>query len=174
MKKWNMFILVPVICIVSMVSCQLSEELAVDFNIIETSGYSRAIFEDNKMENGSSSLNFFVSIHNQTDQEATLTGWTFRILHNIVPLCEISDTDYQTYKLEVNSSTVLAASQILDLYVNTRRPYEDNRVSNKKLGFDAYTPDTLIVELEITDSEGRVHTISAKGAYQYETEIDDD
>jgi len=174
MRKSRIYLLVLVIGILSLVSCELTEEILVDFNIMQTAGYSKAIFEDNKMKDGASTLNFLVSIRNQTDQDAAVTGWTFRIMHNIVPLCEISSTNFETFKVEVNSAGTIPASQILDFYVNTRQPYRDHLVANSRLGFEDYLPTTLVVELEITDGEGNIHTISAKGNYVYETEIDDD
>jgi hypothetical protein len=171
MKNRGIVLVALIIVMVFSFSCKLSEEISIAFNVVETSGYSKIIFNTDRELNGNSTLNFFMAVKNETDQDATIVGWKFKVMHNIVTLCEINNSNFQNFKLEVPTAKTLKANQITGFYVNTLKPYENNMINNQALGFNDYMPTNIIVELSVEDSEGNLFTISERGKYGFDKEI---
>ncbi|MCK5221561.1 MAG: hypothetical protein KAR14_08275, partial [Candidatus Aminicenantes bacterium] len=70
--------------------CKTSDTDVNNFQVLAVTGYSFADIG----ENGLTSINLFLSVANKGDEIGTITGWKFRIMHNIVTLVEIDNNNY--------------------------------------------------------------------------------
>ncbi len=144
--------------------CKTSESDVNDFQVISVSGYSFADIGND----GMTSLNLFFSVTNKGNSVGSITGWKFRVMHDIVTLVEIDNNNYNNYNLEISGNLTIPEDEISEVYINTPLPFASNAVSNDMLGFDPYTPTGIILDLEITDDSGKIYTITKRGSYKYE------
>ncbi|MEN8222485.1 MAG: hypothetical protein ABFR36_04420 [Acidobacteriota bacterium] len=144
--------------------CKTSESDVNNFQVISVSGYSFADIGDN----GMTSLNLFFSVTNKGDSVGTITGWKFRVMHDIVTLVEIDNNNYTNYNLEISGNMTVPEGDVSEVYINTPLPFAANAVSNDMLGFDPYTPTGIILDLQITDDSGDIYTVTKRGNYTYE------
>lgn len=144
--------------------CKTSDSDVNDFQVVSVSGYSFADIGDE----GMTSLNLFFSVTNKGNSAASITGWKFRVMHDIVTLIEIDNNNYSNYNLEVSGSLTIPEDEVSEVYINTPLPFAENAVSNDMLRFDPYTPTGIILELQITDDSGNIYTVTKRGNYVYE------
>ena len=148
--------------------CKTSDTVVDLFTISATSGYSKTVTTLDPDDTGLTSINLFLAIRNQGDVGGTITHWSFKIRHNIVTLVEINRNNYQDYKLVVSEDMVVPTDEVKELYINTPQPFQQNALTKDELSFEPYTPTSVIAEIEITDDNGDVHTITSIGSYTYE------
>ncbi|MCK5222085.1 MAG: hypothetical protein KAR14_10930 [Candidatus Aminicenantes bacterium] len=144
--------------------CKTSDTDVNNFQVLAVTGYSFADIG----ENGLTSINLFLSVANKGEENGTITGWKFRIMHNIVTLVEIDNNNYGNYNLELSGNLTIPVDEVSDIYINTPLPFSANAVPNDMLSFDPYTPTEVILDLQVSDSEGKTYTVTKKGSYTYE------
>ncbi|MFC2155625.1 hypothetical protein ACFLRB_03945 [Acidobacteriota bacterium] len=164
-----------VFLIVTMVSllvfangCKTSDTVVDLFTISATSGYSKTVTTLDPDDTGLTSINLFLAIRNHGDVGGTITSWSFEIRHNIVTLVEINRNNYQNYKLVVSGDMTVPMDEVKEFYVNTPQPFQQNALTKDELSFEPYTPTSVIAEIEITDDNGDIHSITAIGSFTYE------
>ncbi len=163
MKRFT--ILLTVIALFSFISgCKTSNTDVNNFQILSVSGYSFADISNN----GLTSINLFFSVTNKGDTTGTITGWKFKIMHNIVALIEIDNNNYGSYNLETSGNLTIPAGEVAEFFVNTPIPFSTNAISNDRLSFDPYIPNEVILELQISDDNGNSYTMTKRGTYTYE------
>lgn len=148
--------------------CKTSDTVVDLFTIATTSGYSKRVVTVDPDDTGLTSINLYLAIRNQGDVAGTITRWSFKIRHNIVTLVEITNTNYQNYKLTTSGDMVIPPDDIKEFYVNTPQPFSQNALTKAELSFDPYIPTEVICEVDITDDNGEVHNITAVGKYTFE------
>lgn len=148
--------------------CKTSDTVVDLFTIAATTGYSKRVVTVDPDDTGLTSINLFLAIRNHGDVNGTITRWSFKIRHNIVTLVEINNSNYQGYKLVTSGDTVIPPDDINEFYVSTPQPFSQNALTKDELSFDPYIPTEVITEVEITDDNGEVHTITGGGKYTYE------
>lgn len=148
--------------------CKTTEEIIKDFVIVSASGYSKKVTTLDPDDTGLTSINLFFAIRNHGDVAGTITGWVFKIRHNIVTLLEINNNNYKDYNLVITGGINIPSNEIKEIYVSTPLPSLENALSKEKLSFDQYIPSEVIVEVEVTDDNGKTHTITGRGSYTYE------
>ncbi len=161
----RLIIAIAVIAILFAVSaCKTSDSDSNDYQILNVTGYSFADMGEGRL----TSINLFFSVANKGDILATVTGWKFRIMHNIVTLVEIDNNNFTNYNLELSGNLTILENDVTEIYVNTPLPFSMNAVPNDMLSFDPYTPTEIIIDIQITDNNGKVFTVTKKGSYVYE------
>jgi hypothetical protein len=170
MKKraFYMLVIIPIFFLFLTNGCKTSDTNVEDFSITITSGYSKKVTTVDPDDTGLTSVNFYVALRNHSDISGTITNWVFKIRHNIVTLLEINNNNYQDFNLVLSGETTLQPNNVTEIFVNTPNPFNENALPKEKLCFDPYTPSEVIVEVTITDNNGDIHTITAKGSYSYE------
>jgi hypothetical protein len=148
--------------------CKTSDTVVDLFTIAATSGYSKNVTTLDPDDTGLTSVNLFLAIRNQGDVTGTITHWSFKIRHNIVTLVDINRNNYRDYKLVASPDITLPMDEVREFYVNTPQPFLQNALTKDELSFEPYTPTSVIAEIEITDDNGEVHTITGIGSYTYE------
>ena len=144
--------------------CKTSDSDVNNFQVLAVTGYS---FADSGQD-GLTSISLFFSITNKGDEVGTITGWKFRIMHEIVTLVEIDNNNYDDFNLELSGNFTLPAGEVSEIYINTPLPFADNAVPNDMLFFDPYTPTAIILDLQISDESGNTYTVTKRGSYTYE------
>jgi len=148
--------------------CKTSDTAVDIFSIAAASGYSKRVLTLDPDDTGLTSISLYLVVRNQGEVNGTITRWSFKIRHNIVTLVEITSTNYRNYKLVFSGDTVVPTDDVAEFYVNTPQPFETNALTQAELSFDPYVPTSVIAEVDITDDNGDVHTITGTGAYVYE------
>lgn len=164
-------ITLTIICTMAIIfssACKTAEEAVKDFIIASISGYSKKMTTLDPDDKGLTSINLFFAIRNKGDATGKITNWVFKIRHNIVTLLEINKDNYKDYNLDMSGDTNIPADEIREIYVNTPQPILENSLTNDKVSFDENTPTEVIVEVEVTDSDGNIQTITGAGQYVYE------
>jgi hypothetical protein len=149
-------------------ACKTAEEAVKDFIIASTSGYSKKMTTLDPDDKGLTSINLFFAIRNKSDAAGRITRWVFKIRHNIVTLLEINQDNYQDYNLVLSGDASIPADEIREIYVSTPQPILENSLSHEKVSFDDNIPTEIIVEVEVTDGDGNIQTITGAGQYVYE------
>lgn len=167
MKK--VIIIFSVILLMVHFGCKVSDSAINNFRLLTVSGYS---LQDSGL-NGATSINLFFSIKNTGNMTGTVKSWNFKLMHNIVELLEINSNNYHEYKLETSSSSVIPPEDVLEFYVNTPLPFEQNAIENGKLPFDTYTPNEVVVEVNLEDGNGDEFIISKRGSFVFEKGVVD-
>lgn len=145
-------------------NCKTSDTETDFFQILTVTGYSLS----DSADSGLTSINLFFSIKNKNDNPGTITGWSFKLMHNIVTLLEINNNNYTDYKLETSGNTIIPGGEAIEFFVNTPQPFNENALGKDKLSFSPYTPSEVVIELQVTDDKGVTHIISKKGTYTFE------
>lgn len=166
----KLVILLFIAAVVFSFSCKVSDEIIQDFIVSQTSGYSKRVTTVDPDDKGLTSINLFVAVKNNIERAGTITNWTFKIRDGIVTLLEINPSNYQQYNLKVSQNTTIPVNQVTEFFVTTPQPFDQNALPESKLSFDPYTPDEVVVEMEVTDQDGNVTHITGKGDYTFEVE----
>jgi len=145
-------------------SCKTSDSKTGNFKVLAINGYSFA----DVGANGLTSINLFFSVANKGDTVGTITSWKFRIMHNIVTLVEIDNNNLNDFNLGLSGNLTIPEDEVVEIYVSTPLPFMENAIPNDKLSFDPLTPTSVILDLEIKDSDGNTFTVTKKGTYTYE------
>ncbi|MEN8152598.1 MAG: hypothetical protein ABFR75_01125 [Acidobacteriota bacterium] len=163
MKK-ALIILITLALFLFVSNCKTSDTEVDLFQILTVTGYSLS----DSADSGLTSINLFFSIKNKSDNPGTITSWNFKLKHNIVTLLEINNNNYNDFNLEFSGNTTVPEGEVIEFFVNTPLPFIENALGKDKLSFDPYTPSEVVVELQITDNEGKTHMISKRGSYTFE------
>lgn len=148
--------------------CKTSEESIDLFSIAAATGYAKHITTLDPDDTGVITLNLFFAVHNQSDVAGTITGWSFKIRHNIVNLAEVNNLNYQNYRLVVTGDMVIPAKEIREFFINTPQPFLENALTKNELSFDPYIPTKVIVDLELRNDNGEIFQVTAQGTFTYE------
>jgi len=149
--------------------CKTSDSDVNNFQVLSVTGYS---FADTG-EAGLTTINLFFSVTNKGNSDGTITSWKFRIMHNIVTLVEIDQNNYQNFNLQLSGNTALPVDEVAEVYVNTPKPFISNAVPDDQLSFGTYAPTQIILELQITDGDGKSYTVTKTGSYTYQKGVID-
>lgn len=145
-------------------NCKTSDNEVDLFQILTVTGYSLSDSSDS----GLTSINLFFSVKNKSDNPGTITGWSFKLMHNIVTLLDINSNNYTDYNLVTSGNTIIPGGEVIEFYVNTPQPFNENALGKDKLSFDPYTPSEVLIELQVRDDNGVTQIISRKGTYTFE------
>ncbi len=151
--------------------CKTTDEVLEAFSIPATSGYSKLMKTLDPDDTGVTSMTLFFSIKNGTKVDGTITGWSFKVKHDIVTLVEVNNNNYRNYNLVISGDMNIASESAKDIYVGTPMPFIENSMTSDILSFDPHIPTSLQVEITISDADGNVHTVTAEGSYTYETGV---
>jgi len=154
--------------LISTNACKTSDTVVDAFGLTATTGYSKNVTTVDPDDTGLTSLNFFSAIRNYGEKPGMITGWSYKILHNIVTLVEINHLNYQDYRLTITGNTHIPVDEISEFYVSTPQPFQQNALTQAELSFDPYTPTEIVTEIEITSEDGEVYVITGRGSFTYE------
>lgn len=170
MKKCAVaFLVITVIWFVFVGSgCKTSDTVMELFTVAATTGYSKHVTTVDPDDTGLTSINLFAAVRNHGDIAGTITGWTFKIRHNVVTLVEINNYNYQGYNLVRSGDMVIPANDIKEFFISTPPPFNQNALTAAQLSFAPYTPTEVLVEIQVTADNGDVHTITGAGGYTFE------
>jgi len=154
------------------------EEVLENFSITTASGYSLKVTVIPKNNNDDNpeytSINLAASIRNHGEISGTITAWSFKIKRDIVTIVEINHNNYRNYKLSLSGGSIIPANEILDFFVGTPQPFMDNALPKELFSFTPYVPTQVVVDIEIRDDQGTIHTITGSGSYTYEESVVDE
>lgn len=167
-KRIVLFTTLVVLSIFIFQGCKTAEEVIKDFIVESVSGFSKNVVSLDPDDKGLTSVNLYFALRNHSDVSGTITSWSFKIRHNIAILVDINSDNYRNYNLETSNGLNVPADDILEFYVNTPLPFMTNALSEEKLSFDEYTPNEVIVDIQVRDEDGNIHDITAKGSYTFE------
>lgn len=157
-----------------MSGCKTTEQILEDFSIVTISGYSKNVTTLDPDDKGYTTINLFVAIKNNSEISGSITGWSFKIRDNIVTLVEINHQNFQDYNLEISGDTIIPPGEVKEIYIKTPQPFEINALTPEKLYFAPYIPQSVVMEIKVTNDNGETVTIQATGDYTYEqTKLDE-
>lgn len=170
MKRFAIaFLVITTVCFVFVGSgCKTSDTVVQLFSIATTTGYSKKVTTVDPDDTGLTSINLFAAVRSNGDTAGTITGWVFKIRHNVVTLVEINSSNYQNFNLVTSGDMVIPANEIKEFYVNTPPPFGQNALTAAQLSFDPYIPTEVVVEIQVTADNGEVYSITGAGGYTFE------
>lgn len=151
------------------------EEVLPTFTITSASGYSLNVTvipknpKDKNIEY--TDINLFAAIRSHEAVQGTITAWSFKIRRDIAAIVIIDQNNYKNYNLTITGDLTIPGNDVTELYVRTPQPYFSNALLKEMFTFKPYVPTEVVVTLDITDSNGEIHTITGTGAYTYEESI---